>query len=172
VSGSEAIVVAQSGLTYGSMLMSGIFSVAFLSLIGIIWKTRIPMKQMKIGAEEKLRADLMEQLEKQDTDHTARVLRLENRLDDQKRAYENKLEYERVVHANDLATMRHRMNNLDQCLTMLLALIEENPEKAQAAAKRVREMREKQEAAEVAEKATLAAARVSATALPPAAPQP
>ncbi len=119
------------------------------------------MKKLSIASEEKLRGDLMAQLEKQDIDHTARVLRLESRQDDQKKAYENKLEYERVIHSNDIATMRHRMNNLDQCLTMLLALIETNPEKAQEAAKRVREMREKQEAVESAEKALFAARRAT-----------
>lgn len=159
---SSPIEVAQSGITAGSKLMSGIFSVGFMALIATIWKTRVPMKKLSIASEEKLRADLMAQLEKQDIDHTARVHRLEGRLDEQKAAYETKLEYERVIHTNDLATMRHRMNNLDQCLTMLLALIETNPEKAQEAAKRVREMREKQEAVESAEKALLAAGRVGA----------
>jgi vacuolar-type H+-ATPase subunit I/STV1 len=155
------IEVAQSGITAGSKLMSGVFSVGFLALVGTIWKTRVPMKKLSIASEEKLRGDLMAQLEKQDIDHTARVLRLESRQDDQKKAYENKLEYERVIHSNDIATMRHRMNNLDQCLTMLLALIETNPEKAQEAAKRVREMREKQEAVESAEKALFAARRAT-----------
>jgi hypothetical protein len=161
---SAPVEVAQTGITAGAKLISGVFSVGFLGLIGAMWKMRLPMKQLAIASDEKLRADLMAQLEKQDIDHTARVLRLEGRLDDQKAAYETKLEYERAVHATDLATMRHRMNNLDQCLTMLLALIEANPEKAQEAAKRVREMREKQEAVESAEKALLAASRVVAVA--------
>ena len=62
--------------------------------------------------------------------------------------------------------MRHRMNNLDQSLTMLLTLIEENPERAQQAAKRVREQREKQEVLESAEKSAISAARIVAAAKP------
>jgi hypothetical protein len=161
-SASAPVEVAQTGITAGAKLISGVFSVGFLGLIGAMWKMRLPMKKLAIASDEKLRADLMDQLEKQDVDHTSRVLRLETRLDEQKKAYETKLEYERVIHLNDLAMMRHRMNNLDQCLTMLLALIETNPEKAQEAAKRVREMREKQEAVESAEKALLAAGRAGA----------
>lgn len=155
------VQVKQTGVTAGAKYICATIATGFLTVIGVFVKMRLPMRKLALASDEKLRADLMTQLKEQDTDHTARVLRLEGRLDDQKRAYETKLEYERVLHANDLATMRHRMNNLDQCLTMLLALIEENPEKAQAAAKRVREMREKQEASESAEKALLNAARAS-----------
>lgn len=169
---TNPISVDQTGITAGAKLISGSILAALLTVITLFLKMRLPMKKLALASDEKLRADLMAQLEKQDVDHTARVLRLEGRMDDQKQAYETKLEYERVIHANDLATMRHRMNNLDQCLTMLLALIEENPEKAQAAAKRVREMREKQEASESAEKALLNAARASAVVpvIPPSKP--
>lgn len=158
------VQVSQSGVTAGAKLICGSIIAGFIGVITVFIKMRLPMRKLALASDEKLRADLMAQLKEQDTDHTARVLRLEGRLDDQKKAYETKLEYERVLHANDLATMRHRMNNLDQCLTMLLALIEENPEKAQAAAKRVRQMREKQEASESAEKALLAAARAGVVA--------
>lgn len=159
VANEVPVQVAQSGITAGAKLISGSILAAILTIITLYVKMRLPMKKLALASDEKLRADLMAQLKTQDDDHKARVLQLESRLDEQKKLYENKLEYERVVHSNDLATMRHRMNNLDQCLTMLLALIEENPEKAQAAAKRVRQMREKQEASESAEKALLNAAR-------------
>jgi hypothetical protein len=158
---ADPIAVSQSGITGGAKLICGSIVAGFVSVIAVFLKMRLPMRKLALASDEQLRADLMAQRREQDADHTARVARLEGRLDDQKKAYETKLEYERVLHANDLATMRHRMNNLDQCLTMLLALIEENPEKAQQAAKRVREMREKQEASESAEKALLNAARAS-----------
>ncbi|MGC5799833.1 hypothetical protein [Sphingomonas sp. NFX23] len=143
--------------------MSFVFSSGFLALIGVMWKTRVPMTKLKLDGDNSLRADLMGELAKQDADHSARVTRLEQRLEDQRGMYEARIEFERVTHASDISTMRHRMNNLDQCLTMLLVLIEENPQKAQEAAKRVREMRAKQEASEAAEKATIAAARITAT---------
>jgi hypothetical protein len=153
------VQVSQSGVTAGAKYICATIVTACLTVIGVFVKMRLPMRKLALASDAELRADLMQQLKEQDADHKARTERLEGRIDDQKKSYETKLEYERIIHANDLATMRHRMNNLDQCLTMLLALIEENPEKAQAAAKRVREMREKQEASESAEKALLNAAR-------------
>ena len=68
---------------------------------------------------------------------------------------------ERREHAAELQIMRHRMNNLDQCLTMLLALIELDPDRARESATRVRQMRERQEANEIAEKGAIAAARLA-----------
>lgn len=53
------------------------------------------------------------------------------------------------------------MNNLDQCMTLLLALIELDPERARDSATRVRQMRERQEANEIAEKGAIAAARLA-----------
>lgn len=157
------VEVIQQGFTWGSILMSGTFVSGFLALIGVMWKTRVPMTKLRQEGDASLRKDLMGELAKQDADHTARVTRLEQRLEDQRVMYEARIEYERVSHASDLSTMRHRMNNLDQCLTMLLVLIEENPAKAKGAAKRVREMRAKQEASEAAEKATIVAARIAAS---------
>ncbi|RZF61218.1 hypothetical protein EWE75_18680 [Sphingomonas populi] len=173
-----AIHVAQQGVTWGSILISIVSGGGLGAVFIAVIKNRAPMRELAIKSDEKLRAseeklrkDLMDQLSKQEADHFARVTSLESRIDEQRETYESRIELERVLHANDISTMRHRMNNLDQCLTMLLALIEENPEKAQAAAKRVREMRAKQEASEVAEKATLAAAKVVASATV-AAPKP
>lgn len=92
-----------------------------------------------------------------------RIAELEARLDRQSVQHEAKIEQERREHAAELQIMRHRMNNLDQCLTMLLALIELDPERARDSAARVRQMRERQEANEIAEKGAIAAARLTAT---------
>ena len=157
------IEVAQTGISWGSIIIgTGVWS-AVAAIVIAYFKQRTPFTKIKIDGDASLRAELFDKIEKQDAEHTARVTRLEQRLEDQRVMYEARIEYERVSHASDLSTMRHRMNNLDQCLTMLLVLIEENPQKAQEAAKRVREMRAKQEASEAAEKATIAAARITAT---------
>jgi hypothetical protein len=173
---SAPISVAQSGISLGSAITgAGVWTgviVGILTLIGIMYKQRYPMKKLSIAGEEKLREDLFAQLAKQDVEHTTRVTKLESSLDDQRRRYESKLDVKEVHHQNEVKIMRHRMNNLDQCLTMLLALIETNPEKAQEAARRVREMREKQEQSEVLEKATITAAVTVAVATPPPASAP
>jgi len=90
-----------------------------------------------------------------------RIAELEARLDRQSVQHEAKIEMERREHAAELQIMRHRMNNLDQCLTMLLALIELDPDRARESATRVRQMRERQEANEIAEKGAIAAARLA-----------
>jgi hypothetical protein len=184
---SVPISVAQSGISLGSAITgAGVWTgvaIAIVTLLGIMWKQRYPMKKLATAGDEKFRADLMLQLKEQDADTMAKVTRLEVRLDDQRKLYdeqrklyETRLEFERVGHQNEVKLMRHRMNNIDQCFTMLLALIESNPEKAQEAARRVREMREKQEASEVLEKATIAAAAAVASSpnggTPPPAPAP
>jgi hypothetical protein len=160
------VSVSQTGVTWGSILISAVSGGGLGAVVVAIVKIKPTLKRLTNEGDASLRADLMAQLKVQDDDHRTRVASLESRLDDQKKSYETKLEFERVVHSNDLATMRHRMNNLDQCLTMLLALIETNPDKAQEAAKRVRLMREKQEAVESAEKALLAAGRAGAVVAP------
>ncbi|MFS0737564.1 hypothetical protein ABC347_10985 [Sphingomonas sp. 1P06PA] len=66
-------------------------------------------------------------------------------------------------HDAERASDRHRINNLSQCLDMLLGLIEQDPKKAAAAAARVKAMREKQMEAEALEKAAIHAAAIAAT---------
>jgi transposase len=113
------------------------------------------MRELEKQSEEKLRDDLI-----------ARVTRLEERLESQRVQYESRIEHERVTHAADLALIRHRMNNLDQCLTMILALIEANPAEANKAAARVREMRKAQELSEATEKGAIHAAKIASAPAP------
>jgi hypothetical protein len=162
---SSPIEVAQNGFTWGSILISVVSGGGFASVLLALVKIRPTLKKLAIDGDSKLREDLMAQLKSQGADHSARVARLETRLDEQRAMYEARIDYERVAHASELTVMRHRMNNLDSCLTMLLTLIEENPSKAQAAAKRAREMRADQEARESAEKATIAAAQLAAASI-------
>jgi len=143
---------------------------AIIGLIGLIWKSRIPMRKMSLEADQSLRTDLLKQLGEQEAAHKAelanyetRIQRLEQRLESQRESYEAKLDYERVTHAGEMASFRHKVNNLESNLNMLLLLIETNPERAQEAAKKVRELREKQEAAEQAEKTAIMSAKITAS---------
>jgi len=140
-------------------------SAGVLGLLGIMWKSRVPMRKLEVDAEAKLRADLMAQLNLKDNEYGIRVAALEKKVEDMRSSYESKLEMERVQHQSEMALVRHRMNNLDQCLTMFLALVEENPEKAASIAARVRGMREKQEKLEADERARLVQTKVMAAAV-------
>ena len=112
----------------------------------VAWvKTRPKMRELEKTAEEKLRDDLISRVEK----------------------LERQGEEERARHEAVVAIMRHRLNNVTQCLDALLMLIEQDPLKAQEAAARVREMRSRQEAAEAAEKTALHIANITAKAEQP-----
>ncbi|SEN16623.1 hypothetical protein SAMN05192583_2113 [Sphingomonas gellani] len=157
---AEAVVKTTAGESINKGVWTGVV-VATIGLIGLIVRQWGPWQ---VIARDGRRAD-MEGMGK-------RIAELEARLDRQTTSHEAKLEQERVQHGAELAIMRHRMNNLDQCLTMLLMLIEQDSEKAREAAARVRAMRERQEANEAAEKAAIHAASITAKAEPatPAAP--
>jgi hypothetical protein len=111
----------------------------------VAWiKQRPKMKELQGSAQDKLVDDLM-----------GRVTKVEELLESQRKEYESRLEKEKMLHEAEIRIMRHRMNNLDQCLTMLLVLIEQDPAKAQAAAIKVREMRALQESREVLERSIM-----------------
>jgi len=139
----------------GGSIRAGVWTGVVLAGIGVISLIIRQWGPWQVIAGSQRRADI-EGMGK-------RIAELEARLDRQSVQHEAKIEQERREHAAELQIMRHRMNNLDQCLTMLLALIELDPERARDSAARVRQMRERQEANEIAEKGAIAAARLTAT---------
>lgn len=158
----DPVAVTQQGISLGSALTAAGVWTGIFTFLGIMWKNKVPMKKIGIDAEERLREDLMNQLNKKDSEAQGRYDALSKSLEAMRARYESKLEGERVSHSAELQIMRHRMNNLDQCLSMMLVLIEENPEKAKSIAGRVREMRERQETLENEEKARITAAKIEA----------
>ncbi len=144
----------------GGSIRAGVWTGVVLAGIGVISLIIRQWGPWQVIAGSQRRADI-EGMGK-------RIAELEARLDRQSVQHEAKIEQERREHAAELQIMRHRMNNLDQCLTMLLALIELDPERARDSAARVRQMRERQEANEIAEKGAIAAARLTTTAVEPA----
>ncbi len=137
----------------GGSIRAGVWTGVVLAGIGVISLIIRQWGPWQVIAGTQRRADI-EGMGK-------RIAELEARLDRQSVQHEAKIEQERREHAAELQIMRHRMNNLDQCLTMLLALIELDPERARDSATRVRQMRERQEANEIAEKGAIAAARLA-----------
>jgi hypothetical protein len=154
---AQAVVETASGASISKGVWTGVV-IATIGLIGLIVRQWAPW--MTITASTR-RAD-MEGMGR-------RIAELEARLDRQTTSHDLKVEQERAQHVAEQAIMRHRMNNLDQCLTMLLMLIEQDPEKAREAASRVRTMRERQEANEAAERAAIHVASIAAK-VEPAAP--
>jgi hypothetical protein len=153
-SAAQAVVQTSAG---GS-IRAGVWTGVILAGIGVISLVIRQWGPWKIIDGDQRRADI-EGMGK-------RIAELEARLDRQTTQHEAKLDQERAQHSAEIQIMRHRMNNLDQCLTMLLALIELDPERAREAAARVRQMRERQEANEAAEKSAIAAARIAPLATP------
>lgn len=144
--------------TNGGSIRAASWITAIVSVIGVISLVIKQWGPWQIIAGQQRRADI-EGMGK-------RIAELEARLDRQTTEHAAKLEQKDASHAAEIQIMRHRMNNLDQCLTMLLALIELDPAKASDAASRVRQMRERQEANETAEKSVIAAARIAPGAVP------
>ncbi len=141
----------------GGSIRDGVWTGVVLAAIGVLSLIVRQWGPWKVISGQQRRADM--------DGMAIRIADLEARLDRQNTAHEAKIEQERAQHAAELQIMRHRMNNLDQCLTMLLALIELDPDRARESAARVRQMRERQEALEVAEKSAIAAARINPTPL-------
>ncbi len=137
----------------GGSIRAGVWTGVILAGIGVVSLIIRQWGPWQVIAGTQRRADI-EGMGK-------RIAELEARLDRQSVQHEAKIEMERREHAAELQIMRHRMNNLDQCLTMLLALIELDPDRARESATRVRQMRERQEANEIAEKGAIAAARLA-----------
>lgn len=147
----KAAAVVQT--TAGSSIRDGVWTGVILAAIGVLSLVVRQWGPWKVISNNQRRADM--------DGMAIRIADLEQRLDKQSEAHEAKLEQERAFHAAEMQIMRHRMNNLDQCLTMLLALIELDPDRARESAAKVRQMRERQEANEVAEKSAIAAARIA-----------
>jgi hypothetical protein len=149
--GTAAHAVVQTSA--GGSIRAGVWTGVVVAAIGVVSLIIRQWGPWQIIARDTRRAD-MEGMGR-------RIADLESRLDKQTVQHEAKIEQERAQHGAEIQIMRHRMNNLDQCLTMLLALIEMDPDRARDAAARVRQMRERQEANEAAEKSAITAARIT-----------
>lgn len=124
---------------YGWLTASGAIG-SFFILLGIAIRQVNPWRKQTIEADQKLRDDLLNRVEK----------------------LEGILERKDALHAAERALDRHRINNVTQCLDALLLLLEQDPSKAAEAVSRIKEMRARQLEAEALEKATIHAAEIVA----------
>ncbi len=76
---------------------------------------------------------------------------------------EEKAEYKEALHQAERAVDRHRINNLDQCLTAFLMMVKKNPEDAATAAAMIEDMRKEQIAREKQEAGAIHAAVIAAS---------
>lgn len=115
---------------------------AFVTLLAIFVRQWVPLRRIRVDAEQKFRDDLAE-----------RVTSLES-----------KLEKKDADHMAEMAIMRHRLNNVTACLDALLLLIEQDPAKASEAAEKIRRMRAGQLTAEATERGAVSAAKIERSA--------
>lgn len=141
----DAIPVAVHGFTWTTALVGLLNLLVGGALVSWI-RSRPSIKQIEQTAEDKLRTDLI-----------ARVDKLEKKLDE-----------ERALHEAQIAIMRHRLNNSDQCIDALLMLLETSPDKVSKAVGMIKQMRERQRRAEAEEKAAFHAANVARAGADPA----
>lgn len=113
---------------------AGAWSSAAL-LLGLIIRQVNPWRIATIEADEQLRTDLIKRVE-----HLEETLALRD---------------------SERALDRHRINNLTQCLDMLIALLEINPDRAHDFVQRVKDMRSSQMASEALEKGMIHVARIN-----------
>ena len=117
----------------------------------------------------KLRDDLMtrlskveEQLEKERSRRVDDRRELEQKIERQRELYESKLEVERARHEAAEMLSRHKVRNLEQCLSAFLWMAEKRPDNIPEVVAEIRKMRAEQEASEAAEKGAVAGAKIVA----------
>ncbi len=149
VASGSSMLSTIHGISIGSLITGGGVWAAVAMLIGIVLKGRVPMRKMKLDADERLREDLMKRVDKLEADAAAQaILR----------------EVERTRHEAEIAIMRHRVNNSDQCLDALLLLLKTSPEKVDQAVQHIEAMRARQRKEIAIEKGAQAGAKEAAVA--------
>jgi uncharacterized protein YigA (DUF484 family) len=141
----SAVPVVVSGWSWTAALM-GLANLLIGGLLVQIVRTRPTLK--KIANERE--ANLL-------TERAAEMDKMGERI----AALEAQLEQQRARHEAERALDRHRLNNMDQCLTYLFMVFEKMPEKVPEAMAAVKEMRADQLKNEALEKATIHAAAIA-----------
>lgn len=141
--------------------------------IGALLKAWQPFKKMSLDREREVTALLtarVASLEAKIAEDTVRASqereRLEDKIDAQRELYEAKLDADRVVREAEMAKLRHRANNADQCLdafVMLLDAEEDLSPKVRRALAAIKEMRTRQREEHATERTAIQTARIIAT---------
>ena len=124
--------------------------------------------------EESLRDALLirverveEQLDRERTGRADDRRELESKMERQRELYESKLDVERARHEAAEMLSRHKVRNLEACLSAFLWMAEMRPDNIPEVVAEVRKMRAEQELSEAAEKGAVAGAKIVATGAKP-----
>ena len=134
----------------GSSISTGVWTLVVVTIGGIIMaiiRQRGPWRKTEIDRESNLLNERAEEMEAMRT----RIAKLEE-----------KAEYKDALHQAERSVDRHRINNLDQCLTAFLMMVKKNPEDAATAAAMIEEMRAQQIEREKQEASAIHAAVIKA----------
>lgn len=135
-----AAEVTVTGWTWTTKLVA-LLNVMVGGGIGAAWiRSRPKMRELEKSAEERLRDDLINRVEK----------------------LERKLDEERTQHEAVVTLLRHRLNNSDQCIDALLMLLEAAPDRVPEAVSKIKEMRARQRTDEAIEKGAYLGAKTAA----------
>lgn len=121
------------GMTPGAYGIFAILAVLVLTLIKI-WPK---LKEMQIGADSSLRAELMARITQLETQLT----RVETDQAAERESHSNQMRLMAERHAAEMQILRHRLNNETHSLDALLLLLETNPERTIESVGRIKEMR-------------------------------
>ncbi len=160
--------VAVSGISWTTVLVGVLNLLVGGALVAWI-KQRPKMRELATAADEKLRDDLLlrvgkveDQLEKERAGREKDRRELEQKIERQRELYELKLDAERARHEAAEMLSRHKVRNLEQCLSAFLWMAEKRSDNIPEVVAEIRRMRAEQEAAEAAEKGAVAGAKIIA----------
>lgn len=112
---------------------------SFIALLGIIVRQVNPWRTQSINAEQRLRDDLLNRVEK----------------------LEKLLDRKEARHQAERALDRHKFANVTQCFDAIVLMLEAAPEKVGEIIVKIKEMRRRQIEAEALEKAAIHAAEIA-----------
>lgn len=164
--------VAVSGFSWTTALVGVLNLLVGGALVAWV-RSRPKMREVEVSAEEKLRNDLIEritklegQIEKERAGRAEDRKDLEQKIERTRELYESKLDAERARHEAAEMLSRHKVRNLEQCLSSFLWMAEKRPDNIPEVVAEIRKMRAEQEAAEAAEKGAVAGAKIMAAGQP------
>ena len=143
------------GISIGSLITgAGVWTGVF-GLFGIILRSRVPMRKLKLEADTKLIDALSKRVDKLETD-----------IGEQRNYYETKID--RIEASNDARERiaRHELNNVKmrlRALVMLLKRLPDPPQMLKEILADIEAMEAEQAQAEAAEKGAQAGAKIAAT---------
>ena len=155
--------------TAAGWLLCALGLAGVLKLGQIAVNQRPKMKELETQAEESLHAALLarvsrveELLESERSGRSGDRRELESKIERQRELYEAKLDTERARHEAAEMLSRHKVRNLEQCLSAFLWMAEKRPDNIPDVVAEIRKMRADQEAAEAVEKGAVAGAKIIA----------